>query len=148
MADGNVRRVEEFVGERVRIARNDRGWKQTELVEKLQKLGFTQWYQSKVAKIEKGEVKRLALDDVLALAAALGVQLAHLLSPEEGEVELAPEVKLEAPAFRAWFRGYRPLSLADEKSYYMGALAPPDEYRPVLQAFFVEANAKQGGENA
>ncbi len=100
-----AKRPGEYVAEQVKIARQSKGWKQSDLVARLEELGFTHWRQSKVAKIESGEVKRLALEDALALAAALGVQLPHLLAPPDSVVEIAPKVKRSALEFRQWVRG-------------------------------------------
>jgi hypothetical protein len=45
--------------------RAKRDWRQEDLVARLDELGFTGWRQSKIAKLEKGEVKRIPLDSVL-----------------------------------------------------------------------------------
>ena len=125
----NAKRPDQYVGKQVRIARESKRWKQSELVTRLEELGFTHWRQSKIAKIENGETKRLALEDAIALAVALGVQLPHLLAPDGLDVELAPKLRCSSVEFRQWTRGYRPLRPEDEKTYYAGALVPDDEWR-------------------
>ena len=130
MADGaRTRRPEEYVAERVRLARKHKGWNQAQLVARLNELGFTTWRQSKVAKLEKGTVKRLTIEEVLALAAALDVQPIHLLVGE-GEVEVAPTLKRSAVDFRAWLRGELPLVPGDvdaARVYFAGTLVPAEE---------------------
>jgi transcriptional regulator with XRE-family HTH domain len=120
-----AKRPGEYVGERVRTARVSKRLSQSDLVSRLEELGYTQWRQSKVAKIENGEVKRLALDDVLALAAALGVQPIHLITPTEDEalVEVAPKLTVPAVTARGWLRGVAPIS-EDGASYFASALTP------------------------
>jgi transcriptional regulator with XRE-family HTH domain len=126
-----ARRPDEYIGERLLLARKGRDWLQADLVRELHRLGFTQWWQSKVAKIERGETKRLALEDLLALAAALGVQPALLLSPADGDVQVAPKLRRSAEDFRAWLRSDKPLRPEDERTYVSGNLVPDDEWRSV-----------------
>jgi transcriptional regulator with XRE-family HTH domain len=124
-------RPDECVGERLRTARKDRGWRQADLVEQLHKLGATGWRQTKITKIENGDTKRLALSDVLELAAALGVQPALLISPAEADVQVTPKLRTSAADFRAWLRSERPLDPARERDYRTGKLIPEDEWRNV-----------------
>jgi transcriptional regulator with XRE-family HTH domain len=128
-----ARRPAQIIGERVRLARRSRDWLQSDLAGRLEALGSPGWRQSKVAKLEKGEVKRVSLDEVLALAAALGVQLSHLLTPDEGDVEIAGKVIRPAREVRHWLRGFAPLFPEDEKNYFTGALVPPDEWRDFVK---------------
>jgi len=125
----NAKRPDQYVGQQVRIARESRRWKQSDLVARLEELGFTHWRQSKIAKIENGETKRLALEDAIALALALGVQLPHLLAPDGSDVELAPKLRCSALEFRQWARGYRPLRPDDERTYYAGEPVPNEEWQ-------------------
>ncbi len=124
-----AKRPDQFVGEQVKRARVARSWKQSDLVDRLTELGFTQWRQSKVAKIESGEVKRLALEDVIALAAALSVQPLDLLAPRDAMVEVAPKVVLNRDHFDMWMKGSLPLSQEAEvrRQYALNALRPDDE---------------------
>jgi transcriptional regulator with XRE-family HTH domain len=131
-----ARRPGEYIGERIVTARKDRGWTQAELAKQLERLGpHNGWRQSKIAKIENGAAKKLALDDVLALAVALGVAPAYLLSPpEEGDVEVAPKLVCSAPDFRRWLRGEWPLEADSARNYYFGALVPDSEWKRYLSA--------------
>jgi transcriptional regulator with XRE-family HTH domain len=132
----------EYVGKQVFKARKNKGWTQADLAAQLVELGFTGWRQTKVAKIEVGAMARLPLDDVLALAAALDVQFLHLLAPdtvnEDGEVvvvdeiAIAPKLKRSPSDFRAWLRGFKPLSPGAERTYWAGPLVPEDEWRDVM----------------
>jgi len=124
-----ARRPDQHVGEQVKKARKSKGWLQSDLVNRLHKLGATNWRQTKITKIENGETKRLSLADTLELAAALGVQPAHLLTPDDGEVALMPGVTLPASNLRMWLRGFLPLYTEEEKDYFTGALVPANEWR-------------------
>jgi transcriptional regulator with XRE-family HTH domain len=131
----SAKRPDQYVAEQVKLARESRRWKQSDLVARLEELGFTNWRQSKVAKIENGEVKRLVLDDVLALALALGVQVPHLLVAEAAEaVEVAPKLKCSPIDFRLWLRGEWPLVPEDERTFYLGALVPDSDAKRILSA--------------
>src|SRR6266487_176214 len=71
MPSPRAKSASEYVGEQVFKARKSKGWTQTDLAARLVELGDPSWRQTKIAKIEKGAVVRIPLDDVLALAAAL-----------------------------------------------------------------------------
>jgi transcriptional regulator with XRE-family HTH domain len=122
----------EYVGGQVLAARKSKGWTQAQLAARLVELGFTSWRQTKVAKIEVGAVARLPLDDVLVLAAALDVQVPHLLAPDGAEIAIAPKLKLDPADFRAWLRGFHPLSPEAERTYWAGPLVPESEWRNIL----------------
>ena len=53
-----------YVGQQLRVLRERRRWRQADLVAELEQLGFPGWRQSKVAKIENGQAKRIPLEDV------------------------------------------------------------------------------------
>jgi transcriptional regulator with XRE-family HTH domain len=132
-----AKRPDELVGEQVKRARESLGWKQSDLAARLEELGYTGWRQSKVAKIEQGigngGVKRLALDDVIALALALGVQFPHLLAPDGAEaVQVAPKLTCSRADFDRWIRGQWPLVAADERTFYLGALVPDSDAKRIL----------------
>jgi transcriptional regulator with XRE-family HTH domain len=135
----------ENVGEQVLKARKSRGWTQADLAASLADLGFTGWRQTKVAKIEAGAVARVSLDDVLALAAALDVQLAHLLAPDGAGVAIAPKLALSPPDFRAWVRGHRPLSPEADRNYFFGPLVPEEEWREFVAGVGAAGRAIVGG---
>jgi transcriptional regulator with XRE-family HTH domain len=119
-------RLDEVVAAQVKTAREHKRWKQSDLAARLVELGFTGWRQSKVAKLENGDTKRLSVEELVALAAALGVQPIHLLTPADDEalVEVAPKLTLSALATRQWLRGVAPLSDDDGTSYFAGVLTP------------------------
>jgi transcriptional regulator with XRE-family HTH domain len=133
MPSPRAKSASEYVGGQVFTARKSKGWTQADLAARLVELGFTGWRQTKVAKIEVGAVARLPLDDVLALAAALDVQVAHLLAPDaDAEIAIAPKLKLSPADFRAWLRGFHPLSPGAERTYWAGPLVPESEWRNIL----------------
>lgn len=103
-----TKRPEQVVAEQVRRARTEHGIRQSELVARLESLGATGWRQSKIAKIERGDVKRLTLGETLELAAALGVQPSRLLTGED-EIAVAPKLVVDADAVRDWIEGRKPL---------------------------------------
>jgi len=72
-----------------------------------------------IAKIESGTKKRITLDDAVTLAAALGVNPLHLITPREAEskVRLAPKLKRDSADVRTWFVGGRPLFDEDRRYY-------------------------------
>jgi len=129
-----AKRPDQYVGKHVRIARENKRWKQSDLVARLEELGYTQWRQTKVAKIENGETKRLSLEDALALAAALGVKFEHLITPWDGDVEVAPKLVRPAAEVRLWLRGERPLVAADERIFYFGDLVPDSDAKSYLRS--------------
>jgi transcriptional regulator with XRE-family HTH domain len=132
MPTRRAKTASEYVGDQVLKARKSKGWTQTELAARLVELGDRSWRQTKVAKIEKGVVARIPVDDVLALAAALDVQVPHLLGPDGVEIAIAPGLKRSAADFRAWLRGFKPLSPGAERTYWAGPLVPEDEWRDVM----------------
>jgi DNA-binding Xre family transcriptional regulator len=143
----NVRRPGAYIGEQVRIARESqltpdgRPWKQTDLADRLEELGFPGWRQSKIAKIENGEVKRFALEDVLALAVALDVRPEDLIVPRVGDIELTPKLKVDPVAFKRWLRGGEPLVPGDWRARLRAsrALMPEAEWRILAE------ETKRGG---
>jgi transcriptional regulator with XRE-family HTH domain len=105
------KRAGEAVGEQVRIARESLRWTQEDLAARLGKIGAHGWRQSKIAKIERGEVKRLTLDDTLELAAALGVQPNRLMAGKSG-VTIAGQT-IGQHELLQWLEGERPLRAED-----------------------------------
>jgi transcriptional regulator with XRE-family HTH domain len=129
MPSPRAKPASEYVGDQVFTARKSKGWTQADLAARLVDLGFAGWRQTKVAKIEKGVVARIPLDDVLALAAALDVQIPHLLAPDGPEIAIAPKLKRSPEDFRAWLRGQQPLSPGADRTYFAGPLVPDSEWR-------------------
>lgn len=128
MTSPRAKSASEYVGDQVLKARKSKGWTQADLAARLVELGDASWRQTKVAKIEKGAVVRIPLDDVLALAAALDVQFPHLLAPDGAEIAIAPKLKRNPEDFRAWLRGLKPLSPGADRIYFAGPLVPDSEW--------------------
>jgi transcriptional regulator with XRE-family HTH domain len=110
-----ARRSSEFVGPAVRRLREQRGWRQQDLVDRMTEAGMAGWRQSKLAKVESGEMKRISVDDVLELAAGLGCSPLWLIAPDvmdsEGdllEVRVGSNHRRPAMHVREWIRGYMP----------------------------------------
>jgi transcriptional regulator with XRE-family HTH domain len=99
-------RPAQIVARRVAEERNARGWSQEELRKQLKELGYEK-SRSTLTKLEGGQYRGVSVDDVFALAAALGVNPVHLLTPREDDatVLVTPKVKLPARTVRAWIRG-------------------------------------------
>jgi transcriptional regulator with XRE-family HTH domain len=70
-----------------------------------------------LSRIEKG-ARRVDVDDLVALAAVLNVDLAALLLPHtaEGELEVLPGLRVPAREAWRWARGGRPIMLPDDES--------------------------------
>ena len=104
----------EVVAEQVRYFRGRREWTQEELAQRLDELGIPGWRQSKIAKIERGEARRLPIDDVFELALALGCPPVMLLAPNYPDprtmVEVAPGHAFQVGRVRGWIRGRDPLT--------------------------------------
>jgi transcriptional regulator with XRE-family HTH domain len=107
-----------YVGLQVRHFRTKKGWTQQQLADRLHQLGMKQtgWSQPKIAKLEKGRLTQILVDDVFELAVALDVSPIYLLTPirdDDGEthlkVWLGGEASYWAPQVREWIRGTRML---------------------------------------
>jgi transcriptional regulator with XRE-family HTH domain len=103
---------------RVKEARERRGWSQGELAKRVSALGYS-LARPVINRIEQGGVRagNVSVEDLLALAAALGVPPVHLLVPLDDDAELAvtPGVPpLPAREARAWIRGFLPLPILPE----------------------------------
>ena len=99
----------EVVSSQLRALRGKRGWKQEELAARLEQLGMPGWRQSKIAKIENGQVKRLPLEDVFELALALDVAPVYLLVPPSEQMRFGPKLTRWPQQVRRWLDGSRPL---------------------------------------
>jgi transcriptional regulator with XRE-family HTH domain len=108
-----------YVGPQVLEFRRRKGWSQQKLVERLREFGVegSGWDQTKVHKLESGKLKRVLVDDVFELAAALDVSPLYLLTPTEGfddegnalKVWIGGRVIRWPRDVRQWVRGVRPL---------------------------------------
>lgn len=99
------------VATNVRAVRRSRGWSQLQLAEEMTRIGRP-LQASTVAKIE-AEDRRVDVDDLIALAAALNVAPARLFIDKEAtydvSVELTPGHHAPQWSVWQWLTGYRPL---------------------------------------
>jgi transcriptional regulator with XRE-family HTH domain len=116
-----------YVGPQVRKWREQKGWSQERLAQRLHELGAAQtgWSQTKIHKLEAGKLTRVLVDDVFELALALDVSPLYLLTPLDGHDEAGNTFKVWLGGkvdhwpwvVRQWIRGVRPiLGLGDYRS--------------------------------
>lgn len=89
----------DVLAKNVRAARARKGLDQEPLAARMRALGYSAWRRQTVANVEKGS-RRLAAEEVLALALALESSLVGLLEPvrDDRQVELPSGTKLEVLA--------------------------------------------------
>src|SRR5437016_5826345 len=80
--------VGKAIGERVAAFRKRHGWQQRELADELQQLGWEGVDRTIVAKLETGR-RNISVEELLTLAAALGVEPGALLLPRDDQTEVA-----------------------------------------------------------
>jgi transcriptional regulator with XRE-family HTH domain len=102
--------VSEILAERVRSVRERRHWTQQELADRLQSFDGTQWKQPTIAKVESGK-REVTVEELVALAFALGVSPAALMLPADDEalVRLTPNTVAGAGSVLSWIRGTSPM---------------------------------------
>jgi len=120
---------------RVQEARKRRDWTQQQLAAEVQALGYPM-SRVTVTKIEKGteRAENASVSEVLAIAAALGVPLVHLLTPRDDSqvLAIAPELAVSATEARAWIRGFGPLPGGDFGAFF--AAMPEQEQRSLMKS--------------
>jgi transcriptional regulator with XRE-family HTH domain len=123
-----------IVGRRVSEERKRQGLSQDELATRLAKLGRPM-DRSNLGRIERGETTG-QLDNVIALALALGVAPIHLMVPREGEerVELTPNRRLPASEARQWIGGRKLLPESDPLAY-VAAMSDDEQQALALSGF-------------
>ena len=113
-----TRTPSQVVGAQVRALRRKREWSQTKLAERLDELGSPGWRQSKITRIERGQLARLPLEDVFELAAALDVSPTYLLAPssvwnEKGDkplmIRIGPRIARWPQEVRKWIDREQPI---------------------------------------
>ncbi|MEV7925449.1 helix-turn-helix transcriptional regulator [Kitasatospora sp. NPDC088779] len=127
--------VSDAVALRVKEARNRRGWTMKQLAAACHEAGATKLTAPVLANIETGRrdangVRRreLSIDEVVALAVALGISPIHLLGlPDEAEpgtkVLLTPEVAIgDGELLLEWFCGQKALPQGDARQFYSTAI--------------------------
>ena len=99
---------------RLREVRRLKGWTQQQLADALASAGV-KLDASGITRMERG-TRGVTLDDVIAIAAALGVSPLHMLVPLENDeaLNIAPGLTADTADVRAWIRGQRPLRDTDD----------------------------------
>ncbi len=126
--------------EMIRRLRNDRGWTQTALAERLTQAGLPLG-QTDVSKIESG-TREVTVDDLIVICAALNVSPSRVLEgaqlDPQPSVTVIPSVTVPLSRFRRWIRGHEPLPAAKDwhkatgrpwANSYRAVLAPEDLLR-------------------
>ncbi len=118
----------DVVRARIRQVRKQHGWSLRELSNRLEELGV-HMDPPTLVRIEVGQ-RRVLVDQMVALAAALDVSPSYLLHPPEDvpEIELAPGLIADRDEYAAWLRGLTPLPPQDSQVFEMARheLAPHD----------------------
>lgn len=108
----------QVIGTQVRALRRKRDWSQTMLAERLAELGLPGWRQSKITRIERGQLARLPIEDVFELAAALDVSPLYLLAPaslwneartKPLDIRIGPRIVRKPQQVREWVEGHQAL---------------------------------------
>lgn len=102
----------------VRLSRIHRGLTQAQLAERLKEMGST-LDAADIAKIETGR-RSAFLDEVIEVAAALGVCPTYLFLPREqdGYTLIAENLVAKAEDAREWIAGFGPLVDEDRDFYF------------------------------
>jgi transcriptional regulator with XRE-family HTH domain len=106
--------------------RRRRGLSQGQLAERLAALGYPKLDRSALSKLETGK-RRIGVDDLFALAAALEVAPVFLLAPAApGAVAVVPEVEVDGDLLKLWFEGWEALpgSSRESRSRYFDEMSP------------------------
>ena len=104
----------------LRAVRKRRGWTQQELAERLGNNGLPM-DRATIAKIEQGGTRatNLPLEDLLALAVALGVNPIELFVPrEDSQILKVGQTNIGSVEARSWLRQQEPLREADSRVYW------------------------------
>jgi transcriptional regulator with XRE-family HTH domain len=112
-----VASASEVFRQRLREVRRLKGWTQQQLADALA-AGGVRLDASAITRLERG-TRGVTLDDVIAIAAALGVSPLHMIVPlDDNGAQLMPSLTVPAADARAWLRGQLPLREADERLFY------------------------------
>lgn len=90
---------------------------QAKLAKRLAEIGYPM-HETAIARIESG-ARKVTIDDVVAIAAALDVALVSLLFPldDDATVQLAPKLKVDVVKARRWARAGRDSCPLNEKNW-------------------------------
>ena len=117
----------------LRAVRKQRGWTQQKLAERLGENGLPM-DRATIAKIEQGGTRatNLPLEDLLALAVALGVNPIELFVPrEDSQILKVGQTNIGSVQARSWLRQREPLREADSKVYWREV--PDDEWQRIVE---------------
>jgi transcriptional regulator with XRE-family HTH domain len=129
--------------ERLREARIDRDWSQFDLSELCRKAGV-RLNRVAITKLEAGE-RRPRLNEVIGLAAVLGISPVQLFTPKEaGRMAVTPKSLVEGSAVRNWCYMREPLDPDDERFYF--AHISDDEWEGLAVRAGVERAIGRGGD--
>jgi transcriptional regulator with XRE-family HTH domain len=119
--------VGEVLVEQLRAIRRRRAWSQADLADELANLGADTLNRTAISKVENG-TRRVTVEELLLLAAALNVTPVHLLVPYQPDtpVALTPALTLPAGQLRRWIYGAGPLPGASDQQYFTEV--PPDHW--------------------
>lgn len=106
---GQVEAPTKMIAKRVRELRAARKWTAQQLAEKITEAGV-EWNRGTVAKLENGRRTAVSVEELFALAWALGVPPVVLVLPDDAgaECELTPAVTAEANRVFGWLVGCLP----------------------------------------
>lgn len=104
-----VMTIDEGLGHQLKRLRDKRGWTQQELARRIGEHGGSM-HQTTILRTEKGE-RRVTLDEVVLLAAALNVPPPLLLLPlgSRSKVQITPNSQIHPHLALEWLRGDEPL---------------------------------------
>jgi transcriptional regulator with XRE-family HTH domain len=132
MTEQQVLTIPEVFAKRLQEIRQNRGWSQQQLAERMNELGFINMDRSTILKIEQAArpekrsrtgrgitPRKVSLEEAVGFAVALGVSpLELLLSPALGAlVQVAPRVVLWNSLVLGWLTGIVPLRREDVDEY-------------------------------
>jgi transcriptional regulator with XRE-family HTH domain len=100
--------VSETFGRRLVELRGARGWSQRELVAELERVGFSGLDRTAVARIE-GAGRKVSIEELVAIAVALGVSPFALLLPRSGDLQLTETQVESVEVVAMWLRNAQPL---------------------------------------
>ena len=129
MSEKSAAAPSEIFAQRVREARNRLNWKQTDLANELDRLGYPM-DRTTIARLENND-RKVSLNDFMAICIALSISPLHMLIPveEEGEeaqqIAAAPEYLVDRAAMARWVKGDMNLPGMDAASF---ARQMPDEW--------------------
>lgn len=142
MAQDTEKRGESRPGQvvvrRMRELRDQRGWTAAQLAQRMQALGVP-WKREIVANLEAGRRAGITVDELLALALALGVPVPWLLAEPNSVVPMsvAEGVEVDPGSVLLWLTGKRPLTDRagpewDKAAHIIGRLNAMDDANAAL----------------